>query len=427
MPLIVVGISHQTAPLEVRERLAFAADECAARALALRGEPGVTEAVIVSTCNRTEVYAVTKPGSEAQVADWLRRQAGGEAEDRSHYYTQRGVDAVRHLFRVAGGLESLVLGEPQILRQLKDAWEGSRQAGGSGKLTDRLFQRAFAAGKAVRHSTGINDHPVSVAYIATLLAQQIFGDLGHKTVLMVGAGEMIDLCARHLRRHGVGKLVILNRSVARATELAVEFGGEGGGLDELGDRLATADIVVSCTASRTPVVTLDHAREATRRRHRAMFMVDLGVPRDIDPAVADLADVYLYTIDDLQQVADENLDERHRAAAEAVTTVESAVEEFMRWLHGTRAAEGLRRLRDAAELDGARLAERALHQIEAGADPAPALQQLANTLVHTILHVPSTRLREAAEAEHYDFLQAADWLFDAEAVAGRDDEAEEGS
>lgn len=414
MPLTVTGISHRTAPLDVRERVAFTQAQFGEKLEALCGLEGVREAILVSTCNRTEIYASTDNRAITHIRDWLADQGGLDAGQRQrHFYQHRDRTAVEHLFGVACGLDSVVLGEPQIIGQLKKAWEAARNGGAAGMVTDRLFQCAFAASKQVRHTTGINDHPVSVAYITAILAQQLFGNLARQTVLMIGAGEMIDLCGRYFRQQGIHRLLIANRSPDRAAALAEIHHAEPLRLDEVDARLAEADIVISSTASPLPIIGLESARKAIDvRRHRPTFMVDLGVPRDIDPAIGALRDIYLYTIDDLQQVADENLAERHRAAREARQSIEEAVESFLRWLHGMRAARSLERLRGAAELTADDLARRALNRIEGGVHTGEAVQQMANTLVHRILHGPSVRLRQAAENEQYDMLKAADWLFD---------------
>jgi glutamyl-tRNA reductase len=414
MPIFTIGISHHTAPLEVRERLAIPNSSYADKVDELLEDVGMSEAVILSTCNRTELYGVLPEERQARLSEWLMKQGGmAPSEAVGLAYQHEGRDAVRHLFRVACGLDSMVIGEPQIMGQLKNAWQAARQAGGLGKTTDRLFQRAFAVSKDVRTNTGINDHPVSVAYIAAVLARQIFGDLSRKTVQLVGAGEMITLCGHHFRQKAVGGLRIANRSRERADSLAAELQAEALGLDELPGRLAEADIVIACTGATEPVLTRDMVRGALRQRRRSpMFMVDLGVPRDIDPLTAKLNDVYLYSIDDLRKVADESLDKRQDAARQAVSTIDREVHEFLRWVHGARAAAGLRQLRDHADRQAEALAERALHQIRAGGDPEAAVRQLSNTLTHRILHGPSTRLRQAAEEQHDEVLRAADWLFE---------------
>jgi glutamyl-tRNA reductase len=414
MRLVTSGISHHSTPLDIRERLAFARDDFAREVTSLRGLDGVEEAVLVSTCNRTEIYAAVSNGHERRISEWLVQRSGLPAESVApHLYHLQDREAVRHLFQVASGMDSMVLGEAQIVGQLKDAWQAALDVGAAGKLTDRLFQHAFAASKVVRSETGISQHPVSVAYIATVLARQIFGDLSTSTVLLVGAGDMVSLCGRHFREQGVQRLLVANRSMDRAEAVAAALSADPFPLTDLGRRLGEADIVITSTASREPVVSVDQVKLALRqRRHQPMFMVDLAVPRDIDPRVGKLDDIYLYSIDDLHQVADENLGQRERAARDADGLVDTAVTQYMGWLHGARAADSLRRLRAAADRNSAELASRALHQIEAGGDPAQVVQQLANTLTHRLLHGPSRRLREAAEQQHFEFLKAADWLFE---------------
>jgi len=426
MPIFVTGISHHTAPLEVRERLAITPGAYAGKVDDLRSVAGLREAVILSTCNRTELYGVLDEERLGRVSDWLLEQGGMTPADADGLvYQHEGRDAVRHLFRVACGLDSMVLGEPQIMGQLKDAWEAARDAGGLGKYTDRLFQRAFAVSKDVRTNTGINDHPVSVAYIAAILARQIFGDLGRKTVQLVGAGEMITLCGHHFRQKQVGRLRIANRSPDRAEHLGKELNAEPMGLDALPAALHDADVVIACTGASEPVVTVQMVRDALRQRRSPVFMVDLGVPRDIDPRAEKLRDVYLYTIDDLRKVADESLGKRQDAARQAVGTIDREVREYLRWLHGARAARGLRRLRTHADRQAEVLAERALHQIEAGGDPEAVVRQLSSTLTHRILHGPSIRLRRAAEEQHDDVLRAADWLFEPEGFEPPDEDDQE--
>ena len=422
MPLFATGISHHTAPLEVRERLAFPADRFGDMLAGLKAETGAKEAVLVSTCNRTELYVVCDADDPAPLLDWLA-STGGLQSDRQDdwFYVHQGEQAVQHLYRVACGLDSLVLGEPQIIGQLKQALNAAVQNGSAGKITTRLFQRAFAASKTVRHATGINDHPVSVAYITAILAQQIFGDLADQTVLMIGAGEMVDLCGRHLAQQGVKRLLIANRSLDRAEALAETYGAEAFTLDAIEERLHEADIVISSTASRTHIISAEAAQRASRqRRHRPVFMVDLGVPRDIDPGISRLRDIYLYTIDDLQQVADDNLEQRQRAAEAAGETLDGSVGDYLRWLHGNRAALNIERLRGESEAAAERLAQRALNRMANGTDAGEAVRQLANTLVHKMLHGPSVRLREAAEDDRLDLLTAADWLFEPDDKDGDD-------
>lgn len=414
MPLLTTGISHQSAPLETREKIAVAPADMTRCVQELQGLEGVEEAVVVSTCNRTEIYSIGPEASRTQVRQWLQSMGNlSDSEMESHCYVHASADAVRHLFRVAGGLESLILGEPQILGQLKESWQMARAAGGVGKIMDRLFQHAFASGKRIRSNTGIGERPVSVAYTTVLLAKQIFGDLASKTVLLVGAGEMIKLCGRHLHDRGVSNLIIANRNIERAAELAANFGALAISLAELPDMLHKADILISSTASQQPIISAESIKIALRqRRNQPMFLVDIAVPRDIQPETAALNNVFLYTIDDLQKVVDNNISARGRAAETAKQDVELAVDEFMRWLHGTRAARTLKKLHQYAHSHSEELVARAIHKAEAGNDPEQVITQLANTLINRILHLPSIRLRQAAEEQDYELLKAADRLFD---------------
>jgi len=416
MPLLTTGISHHTAPLEIREKIAIARIDNVDRVKELCTLNDVEEAVIVSTCNRTEIYSIGPKPSREQVRQWLQDEGNlTTAEMDEHCYVREREQSVRHLFRVAGGLESLVLGESQILGQLKESWQLAREAGGVGKVMDRLFQHAFATGKRVRSKTGIGEHPVSVAYTTVLLAKQIFGDLASKTVILVGAGEMIELCGRHLHDKGVSSLIIANRSIDRAAELADQFGAHAVSLTDLPDMLHKADILISSTASQQPVISADSVRAALKqRRNQPMFLVDIAVPRDIEPETGALKNVYLYTIDDLQQVVDRNLSARHRAAKTATGDVDLAVTEFMRWLNGARASVYLQKLHKHARQDSEELVAKALRKIAAGNDPEQVITQLANTLTKRILHLPSTRLRQAAEAQDDELLKVANRLFEPE-------------
>ena len=413
MPLFTIGISHHTAPIEIREKVAIARSEYSVRVSELCALPGVEEVVILSTCNRTEIYCLSTEAGKQGLVDWIHRVndiPAGELD--RHFYHHEGENAARHLVRVASGLDSLVLGETQILGQLKDAWQQAHDAGSLGKVLDRLFQHTFNAAKAIRTNSGISDHTVSVAYTAVVLARQIFGNLNSQTVVLVGAGEMVQLCGRYLRDHGIAKLLIVNRSREKAEELALELGASAMTLDRLGEALPRADILISSTASPEPVIRKADIKAALRkRRHRPMFLVDIAVPRDIDPEVAKLRDVYLYTIDDLQQVVDENMQQRSAAAKSATADVEESVTTFMRWLSGIRAARTLKRIRDQSHEFERDLTERALRKLEAGQDAADVLEQLASTLTNKILHLPSKRLREAAESQDYEVLKAADRIF----------------
>ena len=413
MPLFTIGISHHTAPIEIREKVAISRAEYPARVNQLRALPGVEEILILGTCNRTEIYCLSSQSGKEALLEWVHQSNGippGELD--RHFYAYEGEDAARHLIRVASGLDSLVLGETQILGQLKDAWQQAHDSGSLGTVLDRLFQHTFAAAKSIRTKSGISEHPVSVAYTAVVLARQIFGDLDKTTVALVGAGEMVQLCGRYLRDHGSAELLILNRSRDAAEELAEELGASAMTLDRLTEALPRADILISSTASPGPVIRKADIKAALRqRRHRPMFLVDIAVPRDVEPEVAKLKDVYLYTIDDLQHVVDENMQQRNNAAERAQADVDEAVAGFMRWLYGIRAGRTLKRMREHSHHFEADLTNRALKRLKAGHDPGEVLQQMASTLTNKILHAPSKRLRQAAEERDYEVLKAADRIF----------------
>lgn len=413
MPLFTVGISHHTAPIEIREKVAIARSDYSDRVSQLCALPGIEEVLILGTCNRTEIYCLSTAAGKSGLIEWIHRVNDIPAGDLDkHLYQHEGEDAARHLIRVASGLDSLVLGETQILGQLKDAWQQAHDAGSLGKVLDRLFQHTFNAAKSIRTNSGISDHTVSVAYTAVVLARQIFGDLSSQTVVLIGAGEMIQLCGRYLRDHGIAKLLIVNRSRDKAEELAAELGATALTLDQLQEALPRADILISSTASPDPVIMKADIKAALRqRRHRPMFLVDIAVPRDIDPEISKVKDVYLYTIDDLQQVVDENMEQRNAAAQSASGEVDEAVSGFMRWMSGIRAARTLKKIRAQSHEYEEELRERALRKLEAGQDPSEVLEQLTRTLTNKILHWPSKRLREAAESRDYEVLKAADRIF----------------
>ena len=413
MPLFTIGISHHTAPIEIREKVAISRSEYSDRARQLCALPGVEEVVILGTCNRTEIYCLSTDAGKQSLVDWVHQANDIPAgELNRHLYSHEGEDAARHLVRVASGLDSLVLGESQIVGQLKEAWQQAHDAGSLGKVLDRLFQHTFNAAKTIRTKSGIGEHTVSVAYTAVVLARQIFGDLSSQTVVLVGAGEMVQLCGRYLRDHGIANLLIVNRSRDKAEELAAEMGATALTLDKLGEALPHADILISSTASPLPVIVKADIKAALKkRRHRPMFLVDIAVPRDIDPEVSRLKDVYLYTIDDLQQVVDENMEQRTAAARSAGDDVDEAVAGFMRWLSGIRAARTLKKIREQSHEFEEELTDWALRKLEAGQEPSEVIKQLTRTLTNKILHLPSKRLREAAESQDYSVLKAADRIF----------------
>lgn len=398
MALIALGLNHQTAPVSLRERVAFDGERAPVALRELLGVPGVQEAALLSTCNRTELYArVEDGGAEAAIA-WLATHNGlGEPVLRDYLYQHVDAAAVRHLFRVATGLDSMVLGEPQILGQVKEAWSMAREASAMKTGLDRLFQQCFSVAKRVRTDTRIGAHPVSVAFAGVRLAQQVFAELDQATVMLVGAGETIELAARHLVDARARRLLVANRTLDHAQALASRFGGYALPLAELPRHLAEADVVISATASRTPVLLESTVREALRqRRHRPMFMLDLAVPRDVEPSVAKLDDVYLYTVDDLEQAIEENRRSRREAAIAAETIIDLQVEHFMAWWQGAHRQDVLKDLRRRSEQFRDLALQRALQQLHSGRDPEAVLEQLANGLTNKLLHAPTVALRRAA-------------------------------
>ena len=407
MTLWLLGLNHQTAPVDLRERAAFAGDALGQALVSLRALPEVSEAALLSTCNRTEVYVVAADGDP--VAGWLEDQARGLAP---YLYRHRDADAVRHLFRVATGLDSMVLGEPQILGQVKDAWALAREHGALGGRLDRLFQQTFAVAKRARTDTRIGVNPVSVASTAVRLAQDSFASLPDSTVLLVGAGETMELAARHLAKGGVRRLLVANRTLAHAQDLASRHGGYALPLAELDRHLAEADVVFSATASREPVLRQAQVEAAlAARRRKPVLLFDLAVPRDIEPGVAGLADAYLYTVDDLERAVEDNRRGRHEAAEAAEAIIELQVARYMETLQAGGRHDTLKRLRALGDSTRDELLARARQQLSGGRDPDEVLQQLAHALTNRLLHPPTVALRDAALSGDLELARAADRLF----------------
>lgn len=424
MALIALGLNHNTAPVALRERVAFTPATTADALADLARQDGVREAAILSTCNRTEMYCSVDDGAESIPLQWLHRHhALGDTRLDEHLYRHSDADAVRHLYRVATGLESLILGEPQILGQVKDAYQQARSAHTLGAALERLFQNTFAVAKRVRTDTQIGAHTVSVAFTAVRMAERLFTDLGEACVLLVGAGETIELAARHLAEAKTRRLIIANRTLANAQRLASEVGAYAIALDGLPLHLAEADIVISSTASQEPILSRAMVEDALdKRRRRPMFLVDIAVPRDIDPGVATLDDAYLYTIDDLQQVIDENLRNRQAAAREAESLIELQVAHFMSWWRALELKNPLTELRAQAEVHRDEVLAKAQAMLARGRSADDTLAFLANTLTNKLLHTPSANLRAAALRGDLDLLRAASRLYDASA-GGEPDES----
>ena len=413
MAILAVGLNHKTAPVEMRERVAFGPDILVGALRSLTDHAQINEGLILSTCNRTEIYCAVNADGEDLVAGWLGRFHGLDPERIAPFlYTRLEGDAVSHLLRVASGLDSMVLGEPQILGQVKAAFRVARDSGATGKLLGRLFQNAFAVAKQVRTDTAIGNSPVSVAFAAVSLARQIFSDLSDQTAMLVGAGETIELAARHLHQHGIGHIVVANRTVERAHALAVQFDGYAIALTELAHHLPEADILITSTASPLPVIGKGAVERALRKRkRRPIFMVDIAVPRDIEPEVGELDDVYLYTVDDLQGVVEEGMRSRREAAERAEEIVDFHTEEFLGWLRSLDAVTLIHGYRDHAERLRDEVLAKALRQLEAGKPPEDVVGFLAHTLTNKLLHGPSARLREAGRDGQEELLEAANEIF----------------
>ncbi|MDX1454415.1 MAG: glutamyl-tRNA reductase [Gammaproteobacteria bacterium] len=413
MPFYTLGINHQTAPVEIREKMAFSAEQLDAALGQLQALPEVSEAVILSTCNRTEIYCNLDAATPDALLDWLASErAPDDPEVRERFYAHEQQDMVQHLLRVACGLDSMVLGEPQILGQLKSAYEQARARGAVGPVLHRLFQYSFSVAKQVRTDTAIGANPVSVAYAAVNLARQIFGKLEKQTALLIGAGETIELAATYLHDKGLGRMIVANRSQERAHDLASRFSGYAIGLDEIPAHLGEADIVISSTAAPNVILERPTVEAAFgKRRSKPVFMVDIAVPRDIDPAVAEMNDVFLYTVDDLHGVIDENRSQREKAAADAEEIITARAALFIDQLRTLDAVPLIQGLREHGEIEQRRALEKAERMLAAGKPTEEVMQWLASTLTKRLLHAPTASLREAAADSRNDIIRAAAELF----------------
>lgn len=413
MTLLALGINHTTAPVAIRERLAFPSEQLRELLEGLIKLPGVLEATILSTCNRTELYCHTEASDHQLLIDWLAQKRDLSPKEFTPYlYIHTDRDTIYHLFRVACGLDSMILGEPQILGQMKTAYQAAIEAGALGKIMNRLFQHTFAAAKKIRTDTAIGASPVSVAFAAVRLSQQIFDDLGEQTALLIGAGETVELTARHLYQQGIGRLIIANRTFDKAHTLAAQFGGYAIALRELPNHLHEADIIVSSTASQLPILGKGAIERAIKlRRHKPIFMVDLAVPRDIEPEVEQLADVYLYTVDDLNHIIEENWQVRREAATQAEEIIAMEVEHFLAWLRSQGATDTIRALRDKGDQYRQEVLAKARRDLAKGVPPEQVIEKLAHTLSRKLLHTPSVQLKQAAINERHDLVAAARELF----------------
>lgn len=413
MTLLAFGINHTTAPLALRERVAFAPESVEIALQQAKSQAGVQEVTILSTCNRTEIYAFGESDVESLI-NWLVAHTAISAQELARcYYCYRDEEAVRHMMKVAGGLDSLVLGEPQILGQMKSAYAVARAAGTLGSSLHQAFQQVFNIAKRVRSETAIGENPVSVAYAAVTLAQQIFSNLKQDTALLIGAGETIELVARHLAEQGIRRMIVANRTLDRARRLAEEFSAEAILLADIPEYLHRADIVISSTASQLPILGKGAVESALKKRkHKPVFMLDIAVPRDIEEQVGDLADVYLYTVDDLHAVIDENKKTRLAAADQASIIIDEGVEGYRRQRRELDAVATIKAYRGQMEKLRDIEVQKARRTLMAGGDPAQVLQQLARNLTNKIIHTPTTVLKDASANGHHEVIRIAQQLFD---------------
>jgi len=414
MSLLALGLNHHTAPVSIRERVAIGENRLTEALNGLKGVSTVNEATIVSTCNRTEIYCGIQGADSTPVSQWLHRYLHLDPSQFTHHlfeHTDRQV--VHHLMRVCSGLDSMVLGEPQILGQIKQAYREATEQGAVGAELSPLFESAFSVAKQVRTDTAIGSSPVSVAFAAVALAKQIFDDFNKQNALLIGAGDTISLTAKHLMGNNIGGVAIANRTVSRAQALAKEVNGSALGLSELNGALSEADIIISSTGSPLPILgkgALENAMKA--RRFRPMLIVDIAVPRDIEPQVGEIDGLFLYTVDDLQSVIDEGMQTRREAADQAENIVENEVDAFMRRVRALGATRSIRDYRQSCTDISEQLLLKSRKQLASGQDPEKVLQQLSHALTNKLMNAPTQRMREAAEDGDLELLKAARTLFD---------------
>ena len=417
MNFVALGINHNSAGVEVRERVAFAPEQLSEALVDACAGVNLDEVVILSTCNRTELYAVI-PEEDAIAArtagliKWMAsyHHLSSEELQRSAYHFS-GAEALTHLVQVAGGLDSMVLGEPQIFGQLKSAYAVAQEAGTVGSELSRLFPRVFSIAKRVRTDTAIGENPVSVAYAAVDLAGHIFSDLSRCSALLVGAGETIELVARHLVEAGVERIVIANRTLGRARDLAHQFGAEAVLLSEIPSQLERADIVITSTASQLPILGKGAVEQALKvRKHQPILMVDIAVPRDIEAQVGELRDVYLYSVDDLREIVDENLRSRRQEASKADVIIAEGVNEFLEELRSLSAVDAVKTYRSMAERLRASEFDRAQRALARGEEPLQVMARLSRSITNKLIHAPTTGLKKASIEGRHDIIESASAL-----------------
>ncbi|WP_445767197.1 glutamyl-tRNA reductase [Rheinheimera sp.] len=414
MAIFALGINHKTAPVALREQVAFAPEQVSQALRELTMLTSITDAVILSTCNRTELYFNGSASQAEQVISWLAQfHALNSTDLQPHLYLHQDHAAAEHLMQVASGLDSLVLGEPQILGQVKQAYNQARNAGTINPQFERLFQKTFAVAKQVRTDTDIGANAVSVAFAAVSLAKQIFGDLAKVRVLLIGAGETIELVAKHLQEHGAGQLTVANRTYDRAVLLAQQFAASAITLSQVPQQLAEADIVISSTASTLPIVGKGMVEQALKqRKHKPMFLVDLAVPRDIEQQVAELEDAYLYTVDDLQSIVAQNLTNRQQAAEQAKQMISIGVAEFAQWQMLQGNADWVRDYRQRCDTLRNQLLAKALNQLASGKDAEKVLAEFSVKLTNRLMHSPTKAIRQLVQDDELNKQNMINTLLD---------------
>jgi len=412
MPLQILGLNHNTAPVEIREQVVFSGDDIARALGSMSSLPGVEEAVLLSTCNRTEFYVITDDAGGGRLRTWLHDDRNLDRSFGESLFTLDDDAAIRHIFRVACGLDSMILGEPQILGQLKDAFRHAQDAGTLGNQLNRLMQHTFAVAKKIRTDTEIGASPVSVASAAVNLANQFFAGFKKHTALLVGAGATVELLAKHLQSRNIGRLFVANRNIDRAQELAGRFGGFALPLSEIEGTLPEADILISSTASPVPVISLEHMKAAVKaRKRKPIFAVDIAVPRDIEAGVGDLEDVYLYTIDDLEKVIQQGQGNRQAAAIEANKLLDDEIHRYQSIERSKQAVPVIAALREQSELIRDEVNAQAQRRLARGESPGDAIEYATAALMKKLLHGPSVSLRKAGENSNEELIDAARALF----------------
>ncbi|WP_040726191.1 glutamyl-tRNA reductase [Thiomicrorhabdus sp. Kp2] len=414
MKLCTLGVNHETAPVDIRETVSFSSESALRAIEELKQQALVSECIILSTCNRTEIYCILKESHlEESIHNWLHNFFELDSKSLSPYlYVHHDLEAVKHIMRVASGLNSLVLGEPQIFGQIKDAYNNAHKASSIHQVLENLFQHIFKTVKQVRTDTAIGNSPISVAFSAVSLSKQFFGDLSEQTALLLGAGETIELVARHLKETNIGNMIIANRTFERAHKLAESVGGYAIQLDEIDAHLHKADIIIGSTGSPDAILKQDSVKTALKKRkNRPMFMVDIAVPRDIEASIGDLNNVYLYTVDDLQEIIETSKQSRQSAALEAEEIIELQAQHFVTQLQATQQIKPVIQAyrQQSIHIKEAAL-DHALHQLEQGVNAEEIIKRLANQLTNRLIHTPTKQLNQAGMNGNKALIEAAETL-----------------